>query len=274
MSTLVRFGPDERLVGVLSGSATAKGPILVLPSAGLVPRTGPFRLHVELAERLASQGMRTFRFDAPGVGEAPRIPGMADVEATLAALDHLALHHGGERFVVGGICAAADVGWRAAVDDERVVAMLMLDGLAFSGPWFHLARITNAFRRGPSSWLGIAKRIFGRAGGGLDRRFEIADYREWPSPTQARAEFAGLVRNGKRSLWIYTGGYVDVFLHPRQFDWSFGASSSASCVEMEFWPDCDHTFFATPHRMRLLDRIERWLLSMEPTGPAALEQRA
>ena len=87
MSMLVRFGPEERLVGVLSGNATAKGPILVLPSAGLIPRAGPFRLHVELAERLAMHGIRTFRFDAPGVGEAPRLAGMADLEATLAAID-------------------------------------------------------------------------------------------------------------------------------------------------------------------------------------------
>ena len=42
------------------------------------------------------------------------------------------------------------------------------------------------------------------------------------------------------------------------------AASRAACVEMEFWPDCDHTFFATPHRSRLLDRIERWLLSISP----------
>ncbi len=273
MNTLVRFGPEQRLVGVLSGSDRAKGPILVLPSAGLIPRAGPFRLHVELADRLAAHGIRTFRFDAPGVGEAPRLPGMADLEATLAAIDHLASHHGGAQFVVGGICAGADVGWRAAVDDERVVAMLMLDGVAFAGPWFHLARITNALRRGPGSWTGIARRIFGRVGGGLDRRFEIADYREWPTRAQARTEFANLVRNKKRSLWIYTGGYVDVFLHPRQFAWSFGAPARAACVEMEFWPDCDHTFFATPHRRRLLDRIEHWLLSLDGAEQRRVEQR-
>ena len=50
--TFVRFGPGGQLTGILSGPATA-GPVLLLPSAGLQPRMGPFRLHVLLARRLA-----------------------------------------------------------------------------------------------------------------------------------------------------------------------------------------------------------------------------
>ena len=258
MSSFVRFGPQRQLVGIL-GDGDASRPILVLPSAGLIPRAGAFRLHVELAERLSRQGIRTFRFDVPGVGESQRMQGVNDFEATVAAIDELAVRDPAARFVVGGICSGADVGWRAAMEDDRVVGMLMLDGLGFTGPWFQLARVRNAIRGGPRRWLGTLSRLLRNRGEGLDKRTEIADYREWPTQETARREFADLVARGKRQLWIYTGGYDDVFLHPRQFEWSFGPAARAPCVTMAFWPDCDHTFFAAPHRARLVDTVEQWM---------------
>ena len=93
---LVRFGPDRQLTGVLSG-VQGSGPILLLPSAGLQPRAGPFRLHAELAGRLAARGIRSFRYDVPGVGEAPRLTNCDATRATIAAIDQLATMHGVRR---------------------------------------------------------------------------------------------------------------------------------------------------------------------------------
>lgn len=270
MNSLVRFGPEDQLCGVLSAAASGSGPILVLPNAGLVPRAGPFRLHVELAERLAARGIRTFRFDTPGVGEAPRLPGCGVQEATIAALDRLASEHGGERFVVGGVCSAADLGWSTAVLDRRVVGMLMLDGVAFAGPWFHFARLMGVLERGPREWLGILRRWLGRAAatrqaGGLVPG--ITDYRDWPDRASARRLLAELVARGTRSLWIYTGGYSDLFLHPRQFGRMFGKLARDPLVAMHYWPDCDHTFYARAHRDRLLDTVEAWMVQrVAPMG--------
>lgn len=263
MNSLVRFGPQEQLVGVLSAGPSASGPILVLPNAGLVPRAGPFRLHVELAERLASRGIRTFRFDTPGVGEAPRLPGCGVQEATIAALDRLAADHGGERFVVGGVCSAADLGWSTAVLDRRVVGMLLLDGIAFTGPWFHFARLVGVIERGPRAWLGILRRWLDRTATATQAgaaRPGITDYRDWPDRASARRLFAGLVSRGTRSLWIYTGGYSDLFLYPRQFTRTFGRAARDPLVAMHYWPDCDHTFYARAHRDRLLDTVEHWMV--------------
>lgn len=259
-ASLVRFGPGNQLTGVLSGPAHADAPVLVLPNAGLVPKAGPFRLHVELADRLAARGVRTFRFDAPGVGEAPRVPGCNAQQATLAAMDRLSRDHGAERFVVGGICSAADLGWGSALADPRVVGMLMLDGISFTGFWFHFARILGVLQRGPAAWLGVASRLTARTASKVveEARPTIAEYRDWPSAQQARSQFDALVARGVRSLWIYTGGFGDLFLHPRQFRANFGRSATAAETSMLHWPDCDHTFYARQHRDRLLDSIESW----------------
>lgn len=275
MNQLVTFGPDQRLVGILSGDPASTAPVLVLPSAGLIPRVGPFRLHVELAERLAPHGIRTFRFDTPGVGEAPRLPGCDTHEATLAALDHLARHYGVDRFVVGGVCSAADLGWATATRDPRVVGMLMLDGISFTGFWFHFARIVGALQRGPRAWFGIAGRLLGRtaasaaAAAGAGRLPFVASERGWPARAEARRQFAALVRRGARSLWIYTGGYADLFLDPRQFTAMFGRAARDPRVTMHYWPDCDHTFYARAHRDRLLATIEHWMVAQGHAGWSA-----
>ncbi len=259
MDEIVRFGPGHQLVGILSGVELAPDtPVLVLPSAGVVPRAGPFRLHVELARRLCAHGVRTFRFDVPGVGEAPRIKSCGAQESTLAALERLADSHGAERFIVGGVCSAADVAWNVAAADQRVRGVILLDGLAYAGPWFRFALICGVLRRPVREWLAVAGRLLARRRS-KQPALTTSDYRDWPSREEARRQFTRLLTADVHSLWVYTGGFAGEFLHPRQFAWSFGAAARDPRVAMHYWPDCDHTFFARTHRDRLLDTMVRWL---------------
>lgn len=269
MERIVQFGPQGQLVGILSGASLPdSAPVLVLPSAGLLPRAGPFRLHVELSRRLAPHGVRTFRFDAPGIGESPRLAGFGSREATLAALDHLASEYGCGSFVVGGLCSAADAGWHAAIEDPRVRALLMIDGISYVGPWFHGARLAHLGGRPVREWPGVAKRLWRRLReGARSAARDMADYREWPDRAQAQQQFAGLLARDVRSLWIYTGGYADRFMHPRQFAWSFGAATADERVAMHYWADCDHTFYGRPDRERLIATVQEWMAGLaKPAG--------
>lgn len=257
--SFVRFGPDGRLVGILSGPADSAR-VLLLPSAGLQPRSGPFRLHWLLAHRLAAQGIRTFRYDIPGVGEAPRLHDCDGTRATLAAIDRLEAQHGCRTFAVGGICSAADIGWDAADRDPRIRGLLLLDGICFRGPWHRYARIAGLLRRLPSEWRRFLRKLPRkvRGDGGLDS----ADFRSWPGQAQARAQFAGMVDRDMRLLWIFSGGYADRFLHLRQFEWSFGAPVRDPRVSMHYWPDCDHTYYGQAQRERLLETVAQWMCAL------------
>jgi hypothetical protein len=257
----VRFGPDRQFVGVLTGPDAATAPVLLLPNAGLQPRCGPYRLHVELGERLAASGLRSFRFDVPGVGEAPRATGFDAAAAAVAAMDALESGHGARRFVVGGICSAADVGWHAALRDGRVSGLLQLDGLAYRGPWYAYARQLDRLRRIPGEWRRMLRDARTRGAGGKDG-LPTTSFRDWPTREAARQGFAHLVGRGVAMLWIYTGGYTDTVMHARQFHWSFGAAAAHPRVAMHFWPDCDHTFFSRTHRDRLVERVTRWMLDL------------
>lgn len=271
MQTIVRFGPGGKLIGILSGAGLpADAPILVLPNAGLVPRAGPFRLHVELAKRLAARGVRTFRFDLPGVGESPREAGLDYREATLAALEQLHANLHGARFAVGGVCSAADLGWIAALSNEKVVGVMMLDGMCYGGPWFHLARAAAALRRGPRHWFAVVRRLLLRKRTDRGDRPPM-DLRNWPPLEEARAQMAALLARGVRLLCIYSGGIGDYFLDARQFGWTFGAAARDPHVSLHHWRDCDHTYFARVHRERLLRTVVNWLV--EEVFPEASVRR-
>ena len=259
VSALVRFGPDQRLVGVLSGPPSEK-PVLLLPSAGLQPRSGPFRMHVELAERLEAKGLRTFRYDVPGVGEAPRLNGCDARQATVAAIDQLEAAHGCRTFAVGGICSAADTGWEVANVDARVKAVVLLDGMCWTGPWYHYARMLDRLRRIPGYWRRMLRSVSRLIGG--NGNLDATAFRTWPSHETAKTQFVQLVDRGVRQLWIFSGGYAERFMHPRQFEWSFGPVVRNPLVTMHHWPDCDHTYFARGSRERLMATVEDWMVGL------------
>ncbi len=257
--TITRFGAHDQLAGILSGSACSPlEPILVLPNAGMAPRAGLFRLHVELSRMLEPFGVPTFRFDLPGVGEAPRIDGCDHQQALLAALDLLQSRYGCDRFIVGGICSAADLGWRVAVDDDRVVGLLMLDGISFPGPLFQLGRFASVLKRSPLRWPGVVTRLLQRSRAPQSAPV-ASDYRDWPGRDQARDELSHLAARSVQLLWIYTGGVSDRLLHPREFYWAFGKAARSDVNTLMHWPDCDHTFYTRAHRDRLLNTISSWL---------------
>lgn len=66
-----RFGPREQLTGILTEpSAVPRSQAVLLISAGVTPKCGPFRLYTELSRRLARDGFRTLRFDLGGIGDS------------------------------------------------------------------------------------------------------------------------------------------------------------------------------------------------------------
>lgn len=259
-NAILRFGPDERLIGVLAGPRE-DGPILLLPSAGLQPRAGPFRLHVELAERLSARGIRSFRYDVPGVGEAPRLSGCDAQQATLAAIDCLQSTQGCRSFAVGGICSAADTGWEVANIDSRVSAVLLLDGVCCTGPWYHCARSLDRLRRLPAEWRRML-RSFPERMRRKGARLDANAFRTIPTRAQARRQFAQLLARDVRLLCIFSGGYAERFMHPRQFEWTFGLDAHDPRVTMHFWPDCDHTYFGRAQRDRLINTVEEWMVAV------------
>lgn len=231
----------------------------VLLNPGFVDRRGPFRLHVRLARALAAQGFHCFRHDAPGIGDSLSRSSVPLLESSLAVLDALEARTGCRRFVVGGICSAADLGWQMALADPRVVGVLQVDGLLRKGFWHRFARVLRALRKPPREWRdGIAARWHRRV---ADRRagapVDDDRLRDWPDPGSERAQMRALVARRVEMFFVFTGG-ASYVLHPRQFAATYGVPPNRGPIEVAFWPQCDHTFFAEPHRRLLIASIVAW----------------
>jgi hypothetical protein len=131
------------LRGVLAEpvSTPAAGLCAVLLNAGSVRRIGAHRMWVEDARRWAALGVPTLRYDLVGMGDSDgqerryllnaefHRDGFSD--QVLAALAALAAQGLPGPFVLCGVCSGAYWSFHAALADERVRGLLLVNLLAF-----------------------------------------------------------------------------------------------------------------------------------------------
>ncbi|HXB66348.1 MAG TPA: alpha/beta fold hydrolase [Solirubrobacteraceae bacterium] len=155
---LLLDGPDGPLFGVLAEPLGERRRLTaVLLNAGPQRRTGPNRMWVEIARRWAAQGVPSLRLDCAGIGDSDgdstvlaRVAEFyrpAYAEQARAALTALAARGLPPRFVMVGLCAGGYWSVQAALADERVAAVAMLNPrtLVFD-EWRHAQRRTGHLR--------------------------------------------------------------------------------------------------------------------------------
>lgn len=132
--------PTGRLTGVLTrpgADVPVAGPCVVFLSAGAVRRSGPNRMWVEAARRLAACGTTAARVDLASIGESdarrPERPWTTaefyetDGDAQVATvLDRLEALGAGTQFVLVGLCSGGYWAFRAATD-PRVARVVLLN---------------------------------------------------------------------------------------------------------------------------------------------------
>jgi pimeloyl-ACP methyl ester carboxylesterase len=144
VETPLRFGDNDALVGMLCEPQDAKTNFaVVIGNTGGDPHHGFARFSVELARSLAAEGIASLRFDFAGLGDSSNasdngaedvthafeVDRSADFAAAITKLQQL----GFQRFAVKGLCSGAYHAFHAAVTDERVDTLLLVNL-----PWFSL----------------------------------------------------------------------------------------------------------------------------------------
>lgn len=237
----------------------ARGKAVVLLNAGLIHRTGPFRLHVHLARELARQGFDVLRFDLPAIGDAPLGTHAGNESAVAEAMDRVQSVTGSQDFIVGGICSAADLGWKVASLEHRVSGLLLLDGMAVQNKWFRVGQIGLLLKRPLSSWPGMLGRFFKAK---PENAPGLMDFRDWPEHAAFKAQAGEMLGRGVKVLAFYTGGVSYYLLHRRQLDATFGKFRSHAGLRVEYRPDLDHILFSPLDRQQAIDSICEWSRSV------------
>jgi hypothetical protein len=160
-----------RLFGVVAEpEAPAEDVCAVLLNAGPQRHIGPNRMWVQSARRWAARGVPSLRVDLDGIGDADGRPAGWREEAAFYEPQHVAyvkdllarLRADGiaERFLVLGLCSGANWAFNAALDDETVVAALLINPRALLwDPWTEGDRESRKLRKiaSPRSWLRLAR---------------------------------------------------------------------------------------------------------------------
>lgn len=282
MNQCVRFGADDHLLGVLSRPVVDRGGsdigVLML-TAGMLPSCGPYRLHVELADRLASMGAASLRFDLSGIGESFPAPSVDPASCSLdraaaevsAAMDAMTEHVGIERFVLMGLCSGADDALHTAMVDHRVTGLTLIDGPSYRTVGFHWRRLTRDIPRRV-----LTRHFWGRRWAGWtssDSRPESLrgdgeDIREFADRDVVESQFRSLLHRDVRLHFVYTGGMRATYNDARQFAEMFPSIADHPRCVVDTFDAFDHTLMLRSDRETLvtgvIDRLRGLLTRSEP----------
>ena len=290
----ITFGADDGLVGTIvlpEARGAGAPPIgLLLFNAGMVHRVGPHRFNVRLARRLAARGIASIRFDLAGHGDSARLTGQHSFEAQAvidvrSAMDALGAAARLDRFAIFGHCSGAYHGYAAALADERVVGLLMLDAYRYPTFKTHAYHYLKALRQPhlPRRILGFLRRGIGGLGRWRAPAGRIAA--EHPVPELGRVNFIPskdvfaeglkvLLGRGVTIAMAYSGGEIRNYNYRRQFHDTFAPFGIGDRIPVEFLPDSDHQASTLADQAELTRLILAWADDLLDEGAPAAERSA
>jgi len=217
IETPLVLGPARHLVGTLTDPGNGGTTCAIILSAGLLQRSGPHRLHVDLARALAASGIATVRYDASGLGDSgPRPDALPLMEVAhrepREVMDDLAARFGFGRFLLMGICSGAYCAFKAAVRDPRVAGAALINPQDFVGdadwePYVQARRYLTGSVLRPRAWLNLVtgrvdyRRLVGTLAGQVGRRLRGRASPAVDLAAGIRAELATLRERGQRVLF-------------------------------------------------------------------------
>jgi pimeloyl-ACP methyl ester carboxylesterase len=279
----LRFGIGDGLSGVLC-VPTDNHPTdqaLIIVNGGGDPHYGHARQSVELARRLAAEGIASLRMDFAGLGESAEGSDRAWAGTHIMETDRTddigaaieVLHQRDyRRIALQGLCAGAYHAFHTAIADPRIGALLLVNQPMFS--WLAGDRVELIAVRSPSGHLrGLAsartwvsflrgRSVFRPLMGSVRIRL-----RNWRAASRERTRQAAaaavarrglqiLARRGVRTLFLYWSDDPGLDMFRR----SLGAGETEQHgVVLRVSADIDHTLSRKPMRRKSEDEMIAFL---------------
>jgi len=253
------------LMGVTCEPSTAGGDDawVVFLNAAKVRKVGPNRLWTTFARHWAQSGVQSFRFDSHGVGDSDGAAGPDEVAVdddaqyyepgfvadTLDAFAWLAASKGARRFALVGLCSGATWAFSAALVDERVVSVALVNPRTLF--WDERATSLKAWAearqiaRSPSQWHTVLRRGMrwwatdAARGGILSARGRGDD--SWHT-TEILSCVRRLAARRVEMLCLFCAGDRGIPYFERHLGPDFCSLLAAEGVDVEVINGPDHTF--------------------------------
>jgi len=268
----LQFGEEGRLFAILTVPSIPAPigqelPVFVFLSAGLLHRVGRYRLHVRLARELAKMGFTSLRVDLAGTGDSPPRSGSSNRESVMAdfqaVLNILESRLGRLPLVLGGLCTGADNAIMLALNEQRVVGMVLFDPFCFPDRGFRTRAIIARYGN-PARQVAWVKRRF-KALTNPSRKEQVnnvsADglaFRDLPARKQFRAAIESIREREGRVLSVFTKYANRYYNRKGQLGRALRVTGYKDFCTEVFWPHVDHTYRLEIHRRRLIEEIKSW----------------
>ena len=266
-----QFGPGLNLVGILTepvGNNVRPGdPAVLLLNAGLLHRVGPHRMAVKLAHRLADSGFRSLRFDMGGYGDSEVSTDAKSEDSRIFsdiknAMDFLEAEYGISRFVLFGTCSGADNSHEVALIDPRVAGAILLDA---QGYWTARSYVNHYLPRvfRTKVWTNLVSTSLSSSKQAPGKRKSVIQLlrRPFGPRLQVKREIQSLVDRNAQLLYVYTGGVEAYYNYAGQFFDQFKGLDPRGKIEVEYYPNADHTYTFAEDRERMFTRVVDWCRS-------------
>jgi hypothetical protein len=275
----VQFGSEGRLVGTFTEPDTPSGRpssvAVLLTNAGVLSRSGPHRINVHLARRFAAMGLPSLRWDGSGLGDSERPSGALPMREQLiadtrVAMDEAQRRYAVSRFVMIGFCSGAEAAYYTALQDERLVGVVLFDLFTYPTWKTQLLRINSRIRR--YGLLSALRRLFMA----LIRTVFRPRLQRSPSAGQSpaaipsRAEFAARLRTlaerGTRVLVLHSAE-SELQAYEGQFRDGFRGFGILDKVDYSYLRKCDHVLTTPEGQRSFVSAAIEWVQSLETTHP-------
>lgn len=243
-------------------------PTILLLNAGLIHRVGPNRLNVDIARRLAREGVRSVRFDMTGLGDSPRAKegrGYQEqaVFDTVEVMDQLSDRTSNGAFVLIGLCTGADNALEVSHVDARVSGCVLIDGHAFP-TW--RSKVNHQVRRVFQLWRWrryLKRRLRVNSEDASAVKADAMVFEPVRLAKDAyRTRLDAVLERGAYIKLVFTGFGPQPYNYQNQFFDAFPKMSRHQ-IEVRFMADANHTFTRADHRAELVEGISGWVASRD-----------
>jgi len=274
--TPVLFGPEgARLLGVIAAPDGIRPPPLacLLLNQGAGYRTGPRRINVKLARRLAQLGIASIRLDLAGLGDSGAPSGNGDyvqqgVADLQAAMDLLETTLDVHRFAAVGLCSGGVHGLELAGGDARMAGVMMFDSYSFAGRRVVLERRLRKILAMPFN-----APMRSRVADAVRRRLQPTQppiFATLPPDERERRFCAAMSAAAARGAAVYmlSSGTLNTVDRRRDHLGDLAREPFARNIEYRFEPRIDHTLTTLESQHIFLDLACAWAQRVALGGEA------
>ena len=274
------FGRSRSLIGIVCRPTVAPrrtdSPFVVFLNSGIIHRVGPHRIYVKIARALAQVGIGSLRFDLGGIGDSSvATDEQGEVKDFVQrdikdAVEWVTENEKNKGIIVIGLCSGADNSLQTAVNDGRIVGMVLIDPNVHQPISFYLYHYSRRIFS-KNTWLllitgkhPVYNRIVSILGKSSSKEVQNSDpdvfvNAKIPTREERNKELKTIIERSHYIYYIFTGGMVEQYNHKYQIFKCYSSLKKSNKVSLSYFRESDHTFSSPLSQKKLISSVVSWM---------------